>query len=175
MYQHPLLQQQQYYPPPGYAPRPGQYQQTVYQPFHQQQAPSSSTQLPSAAQIKRKKKKNMQQNIPVQPPAVIPQVQVPFLQPNAPVPVNMAGQASVPAVSLPLPSSAQTVLPVETVSEAPKKPAKCWKCVVDSHTAKECKVHHHCLGLDNLFQHSPYVFDLWPIVTCFGEPQYISF
>jgi hypothetical protein len=30
-------------------------------------------------------------------------------------------------------------------------------------------------GLDNLFQHSPYVFALWPIVTCFGEPQYIYF
>jgi hypothetical protein len=140
-HQQAQYQQLQYYPPTGFAPPSGQF----YQPFQQQQATGSSSQVPNAAQKKKKKKKAVQQNIPLQSQTVVPQVQLPYVQPSAtaPVPVSTAD----PVVQLPLPSSAQTLLPVDIVPEVPKK--KCWKCAVDTHSTRECKVQYYCLVCDN--------------------------
>jgi hypothetical protein len=33
---------------------------------------------------------------------------------------------------------------------APAKSGKCWKCSIDTHASKDCKVQHYCLVCDTM-------------------------
>jgi hypothetical protein len=136
---------------PFYAPQmfsqPGssQFQQALgFPPFQQIGIPTPF--VPTAAKNKRKKKKNggiagAQGSQPSQAP-FIPQ-QMPFLPDTGPP----AGVAPVQATPVP-DQQAPVIQPMEEPNVEGKKAGKCWKCSVDTHATKDCKVQHYCLVCD---------------------------
>jgi hypothetical protein len=98
---------------------------------------------PQGAAKKRKKKKNLTA-------PVLGQVGVASASGQV-----MASQQFAPIVPAAVPQLVQPTLPVGDTPVAdvavvkPKKGGRCWKCAVNSHTSKECKVVHYCLVCDN--------------------------
>jgi hypothetical protein len=72
----------------------------------------------------------------------IPQ-QMPFLPATGPP----AGVAPVQATPVP-DQQAPVIQPMEEPNVEGKKAGKCWKCSVDTHATKDCKVQHYCLVCD---------------------------
>jgi hypothetical protein len=71
-----------------------------------------------------------------------------------PYPVPVQGQYTEAASTL---TSAPLVPPVVSIGDAamadamgtkPKKAVRCWKCAVNTHAVKDCKVIHYCLVCD---------------------------
>jgi hypothetical protein len=117
-------------------PGPSQYQQQPGFPSFQQTGNPAPI-VPTAAKNKRKKKKNggIVGSQGVQPP------QAPFMQqqmPFMPASVPPAGVAPVQTTSPD--QQAPGLQPVEESSVEGKKAGKCWKCSVDTHATKDCKV-----------------------------------
>jgi hypothetical protein len=137
VYQQPLP----YYAPPMFGQPSGQQVSGAppFQPVVVQNAPGPS-------QNKRNKKKNSgaassQGEPPPQAPFVPPQGV--FIPPAAGV-----GGAVTPTPVLQQDSVSQP-MGVPVVAEVTQaKPGKCWKCSVDTHATKDCKVQHYCLVCD---------------------------
>jgi hypothetical protein len=58
----------------------------------------------------------------------------------APTPIGLADVPPQPAMAAPT---------VEVASRKTKKGGRCWKCAVNTHATKDCKVVHYCLVCDN--------------------------
>jgi hypothetical protein len=135
-----------------YQPYAGQYVQ--YQQPVVAQPPPQSTSNPQVAPKKRKKKKNaapaqgmamvanaamVQQPMQVAAPHV-PQGQVAdFASASATTQVNPVVPAGL---------SVADGAPAETGLPKPQKNVRCWKCAVNTHATKDCKVAHYCLVCD---------------------------
>jgi hypothetical protein len=134
------------YPQPGVAPVPAQAQNN-----------------PPVAPKKRKKKKNQaagQGSANMANTAMVPQhvVQAASFAPQGPI-ADLVSSSSLGLA----PATAPVVLPVDAGSSAvaaltrPQKAARCWKCAVNTHATKDCKVTHFCLVCDT---------DRHPTVRC---------
>jgi hypothetical protein len=67
---------------------------------------------------------------------IVPPPQMSFVQPQIPlVPGSISLVQSDPMGQAP-------AIP-EVAELAPVKPRKCWKCSVDTHATKDCKVYHY--------------------------------
>jgi hypothetical protein len=157
----PAPQQQQHFPhmqqQQMYAPSFGQFQAPTYPPLQQQPSPAQVG-VPSTSKNKRKKKKApaavpsvaASSSTPIPVPTQIPQLlvppplqQVPFLDPASLQPPTVSAVATTPLQPV---VGAAAVLPG---AGKVKKAVKCWKCAVDTHATKDCKVQHYCLVCDN--------------------------
>jgi hypothetical protein len=114
--------------------------------------------LPSNSKNKRKKKKvfaavplvaassAMPDHVPPQFPQMPvppPSQQMPFSVPVSVLPAATSVVDSVPTQPL---EGAGGVIASSTKA---KKLVKCWKCAVNTHATKDCKVQHYCLVCDN--------------------------
>jgi hypothetical protein len=144
-----------FFPPTGFMPPPGQYQQPFFPQF-QQQTSGNSSQVANAVKPKRKKKKNGQQgatgpqgSIPVPIQAAFPQPQMPFMHNSAIASGDALSTVAGPSTVSPVAPAVQSEVSADADADLAKKVVKCWKCAVDTHATKECKVQHFCLVCDN--------------------------
>jgi hypothetical protein len=133
---------------PQYGQAGGLLQQSSGAPISQ---PPSAPVPNSAAKNKQKKKKNIastsSQSVP--PP------QMPFVQPQFPfLPGSYGGLVNAAGAPPVVQSQADSFVQAAGVSEATElvstKSGKCWKCSVDTHATKDCKVQHYCLVCDTI-------------------------
>jgi hypothetical protein len=55
-----------------------------------------------------------------------------------------------PTDPIPLVHSGVSSAAAEATEVVPAKSSKCWKCSVDTHATKDCKVQHYCLVCDTM-------------------------
>jgi hypothetical protein len=135
-----------------YQPYGGQYVQ--YQQPMVAQNPPQNTSNPQAAQKKRKKKKNTApaQGLAMVANAPVQQQMVQAATPNAPQ-VHSADfvSSSATAQAMPIAPAGLSVADGATTETGPPKSQKnvrCWKCAMNTHATKDCKVTHYCLVCD---------------------------
>jgi hypothetical protein len=142
--QAPVYQQSQPFYAQPYGQMGGSYQMPPSAPLVQQ---SNATTQNVATRNKRKKKMNVtsssSQSVPP-PQMTFTQPQFPFMTDPSGGMVNAVGASSL--------VQAESVVQTAAVSEVPEmaKPGKCWKCSVDTHATKDCKVQHYCLVCDTI-------------------------
>jgi hypothetical protein len=140
-YQATLVYQQSppFYAPPFFGQARGSYQEMPSAPSFQAPvaAPAPST---APAKNKRKKKKNVAPAVLSFVPPQVSLAQPPFLLDAA----RSSGMGNSMG-AVPVAQSVPSVQPsgVTESTELPLvKPEKCWKCSVDTHATKDCKVQH---------------------------------